>query len=115
MIVSKTCLKEVKMSTHASYYTIHPDEINLPLPVPTFICDECGGGSWKKIKKGSEIEQYLIFCRCDEPPPPSEPPSPPASEQSEPSEPLDKKQKELRSRMKKKHHVDKNLTTYEED
>jgi len=28
------------------------------------VCEECGGGFWKKIKKGSDIEKYLIFCKC---------------------------------------------------
>jgi hypothetical protein len=40
-----------------------PDNITLPQPV--HVCEDCGGGSWKKIKKGSNIEKYLIFCRCD--------------------------------------------------
>jgi Zn-finger protein len=38
---------------------------NITLPQPFYVCEDCGGGSWKKIKKGSDIEKYLIFCRCD--------------------------------------------------
>ena len=39
---------------------------NITLPQPFYVCEDCGGGSWKKIKKGSDIEKYLIFCRCDD-------------------------------------------------
>ena len=48
-----------------SYFCQKAIEMKIPLPEPTHICEKCGGGSWKKIKKGSEIEKYLIFCRCD--------------------------------------------------
>jgi hypothetical protein len=105
-----------------SYYTTNYNECKEPLPEPTFICDECGGGSWKKVKKGSEVEKYLVFCRCDDdlavspPPRPLTPPPPPPSPSllstspSSPPPPLDKLQKQLRSRLKKNHHTDRKWT-----
>jgi len=108
-----------------SYYTIDYSECKEPLPVPTFVCDECGGGSWKKVKKGSEVEKFLVFCRCDDeltppPSPPSPPPSPspppPSLSSSPTSPPLDKLQKQLRNRLKKNHHTDRKwVENFEQD
>jgi hypothetical protein len=49
-----------------TFYTKQAQELSITasLPKPVDVCEECGGGFWKKIKKGSEIEKYLIFCRC---------------------------------------------------
>lgn len=49
-----------------TFYTQEAVNLSLTasLPKPVDVCEECGGGFWKKIKKGSEIEKYLIFCRC---------------------------------------------------
>ena len=49
-----------------TFYTQEAVELCLTasLPKPVDVCEECGGGFWKKIKKGSDIEKYLIFCRC---------------------------------------------------
>jgi hypothetical protein len=48
-----------------TFFTKESKELNIVLPQPFFVCEDCGGGAWKKIKKGSDIEKYLIFCRCD--------------------------------------------------
>ena len=48
-----------------TFFTKESKELNIVLPQPFYVCEDCGGGAWKKIKKGSEIEKYLIFCRCD--------------------------------------------------
>jgi hypothetical protein len=49
-----------------TFYTQEAVELCLTasLPKPVDVCEKCGGGFWKKIKKGSDIEKYLIFCRC---------------------------------------------------
>jgi len=49
-----------------TFYTKQAQELSLTasLPKPVEVCEKCGGGFWKKIKKGSDIEKYLIFCRC---------------------------------------------------
>jgi hypothetical protein len=52
------------MSSKSSYYLPGSSDIK-NLPEPTWVCEDCGGGSWKKIKKGSDVEKYLKFCRCD--------------------------------------------------
>lgn len=101
-----------------SYYTINHIECQEPLPEPTFVCDECGGGSWKKIKKGSEVEKFLVFCRCDDElvtPPPPPPPPLSTSPSSPPSPSLDKLQKQLRNRLKKNHHTDRRIENFEQD
>ena len=51
------------MSSLSSYYLPGSSGVQ-NLPEPTWVCEDCGGGSWKKIKKGSEVEKYLKFCRC---------------------------------------------------
>jgi hypothetical protein len=49
-----------------TFYTQEALELCLTstLPRPVDVCEKCGGGFWKKIKKGSDIEKYLIFCHC---------------------------------------------------
>jgi len=116
------------MSSKSSYYLPGSSDIK-NLPEPTWVCEDCGGGSWKKIKKGSDVEKYLKFCRCDAEPDaidtiveePVKPlPVPEESEESEEAEEAGEDDeaaeeddaekppeipKHLRSRLKPKHHV----------
>lgn len=78
--------------------------LNASLPKPVDVCEKCGGGFWKKIKKGSDVEKYLIFCRCSD----SEDDTSKIEEKSEEDKPEDKKPspeipKHLRSRYKPNH------------
>jgi hypothetical protein len=107
-----------------TFFTKESKELNIVLPQPFFVCEDCGGGAWKKIKKGSEIEKYLIFCRCDDSeeisektitakPVTVEPAEPSVEETEEEMEDIkivaDKPEipKHLRSRFKPKHHKDR--------
>ena len=115
------------MSSKSSYYLPGSSGVQ-NLPEPTWVCEDCGGGSWKKIKKGSDVEKYLKFCRCDAEPDATdaiveEPVKPlPLPEESEEAEDDDEAAedgeaeeedaekppeipKHLRSRLKPKHHV----------
>lgn len=96
-----------------TFYTQEAVNLSLTasLPKPVDVCEECGGGFWKKIKKGSEIEKYLVFCRCNDSEDNSvvaiEPTSAPIIEKSQ-NDAEDEKPaeipKHLRSRYKPNHH-----------
>lgn len=121
------------MSSKSSYYLPGSSDIK-NLPEPTWVCEDCGGGSWKKIKKGSDVEKYLKFCRCadaetadvvdaiaEEPvkPPPdakeaeeaeddekvAEDGEAEAEEEEDDAEKPPEIPKHLRSRLKPKHHI----------
>jgi len=115
------------MSSKSSYYLPGSSDVQ-NLPEPTWVCEDCGGGSWKKIKKGSEVEKYLKFCRCvdaepdvvdaiaEEPvkPLPEDPGDDEEAGEDEAVEDGDEEEdaekppeipKHLRSRLKPKHHV----------
>lgn len=99
---------------------------NITLPQPVYVCEKCGGGSWKKIKKGSDIEKYLIFCRCDYEEIEENQDATNTTESSDNEQSSDSEQtleneelleekkpeipKHLRSRFKPKHHKDRKWT-----
>lgn len=110
-----------------TFYTQEALELCLTasLPKPVDVCNECGGGFWKKIKKGSEIEKYLIFCHCPDSeddtataiePLPAESVEAETKEEKGPEKPATEIPKHLRSRYKPNHHkARKWISTLQQD